>query len=181
MTYTDLKVWPEEVLKQICEPITEFDDSLKQVAADMNAVLQHFKGIGIAGPQVGFSKQIFLADLSALSKEEAKGCGYERPKFFVNPRLLSAEGESKQVEGCLSFPSFRQEVTRASKIIMEAEDIEGKTFTTEASGIYATVLQHEFDHLTGKTLYDWMGPVKRDLVKRKLGKFRKKLEAMRSL
>ena len=173
MKYDRLKFWPEESLKEHSTNVEVFDQALKETVSQMHKVLHQFRGIGIAAPQVGLNKKIFLVDLNALNKEEAAKCGYERPLTFINPVITNLQGESEIEEGCLSFPGVTQKVKRSAELTVSAQDVDGNFFEVNAKGIYATVIQHENEHLYGVTLYHHMSSLKRDIAKRKMQKFQK--------
>ncbi len=162
----NLVIWPNDTLSQKCSDVTQEEfgsNELKDLVASMFDIMHKNHGIGLAAPQVGLLKNVFVVDV---------GQSYDiKPKVFINPAIITqSDNKSSLDEGCLSFPAISQSVQRNKDILVEAKDIDGKTFQEKASNLYAHVLQHEYDHLVGKTIYSYMGAVKKDIVKRKIQK-----------
>ncbi|MHB2148861.1 peptide deformylase [Calditrichota bacterium LG25] len=147
----------DPVLRKVAEPITEFDDKLKNFAEDLIDVMHVEDGIGLAAPQIGISRQIIAVDASELEENEF-------PRVFVNPQILEASGEWVVEEGCLSIPGVREEVTRPETILLKFQDVEGESFTQEFSGWLSRILQHEIDHLNGILFVDRISPIRRNLL-----------------
>ncbi|MHB2152896.1 peptide deformylase [Caldithrix abyssi] len=147
----------DPVLRKVAEPITEFDDKLKNFAEDLIDVMHVEDGIGLAAPQIGISRQIIAVDASELVENEF-------PRVFVNPQILEASGEWVVEEGCLSIPGVREEVTRPETILLKFQDVEGESFTQEFSGWLSRILQHEIDHLNGILFVDRISPIRRNLL-----------------
>ncbi len=147
----------DPILRKIAEPITEFDDKLKQFAADLIEVMHVEDGIGLAAPQIGISQQILAVDASELVEGE-------HPRIFINPKILESSGEWVVEEGCLSIPGVREEVVRPETIKLQFQDEHGEEFTQEFSGWLARILQHEIDHLNGILFVDRISPVRRNLL-----------------
>lgn len=155
--------YPEAVLSQPGEPITEFDDELRKLVADMFETMYAAQGIGLAAPQVGISKRLTVIDLS-LGKE---------PKdklVLINPEITSREGRLYEEEGCLSFPEIREKVVRAAKVHIRAQDEYGKWFEMDGEELLSRAFQHEIDHLDGILFIFRMSPLKRNLNLRKIRK-----------
>ncbi len=130
----------DEVLHKKCEKITVFDDELKNLEEEMYKAMRKAEGIGLAGPQVGVTKRIFVIE---ISEEGIK-------QTFVNPEIIETSVETGMYnEGCLSLPGLEHEVERPLKVSICAQDIEGKPFTVNAEGLFARAIQHENDHLNG--------------------------------
>ncbi|APF19367.1 Peptide deformylase [Caldithrix abyssi DSM 13497] len=147
----------DPVLRKVAEPITEFDDKLKNFAEDLIDVMHVEDGIGLAAPQIGISRQIIAVDASELVENEF-------PRVFVNPQILEASGEWVVEEGCLSIPGVREEVTRPETILLKFQDVVGESFTQEFSGWLSRILQHEIDHLNGILFVDRISPIRRNLL-----------------
>lgn len=147
----------DPILRKVAEPITKFDEDLKQFARDMIDVMHVEDGIGLAAPQIGISKQIIAVDASELVEDEY-------PRVFINPEILESSGEWVVEEGCLSIPGVREEVTRPEKILLRFQDETGELFTEEYSGWLSRILQHEIDHLNGILFVDRISPVRRNLL-----------------
>ena len=125
-----------------------------------------YNGIGIASVQIGVPKQLFLL--------EAELCGDQkdsRPWAFINPEIIAVSDEKeKEDEGCLSFPGVYIPIERPIGARVRAQNLDGETFEIEGEGLLARAIQHEYDHLTGKVMTDFVGPLKRQLIKKKLKK-----------
>lgn len=155
--------YPEPVLSQPGEPVTEFDDELRKLVADMFETMYSAQGIGLAAPQVGISKRLTVVDLS-LGKE---------PKdklVLINPEIISSEGRLYEEEGCLSFPDIREKVVRAAKVRIRAQNEHGKWFEMDGEELLSRAFQHEIDHLNGILFIFRMSPLKRNLNLRKIRK-----------
>src|SRR5580658_9540628 len=155
--------YPEPVLSQPGEPVTEFNAELKKLAADMFETMYAAQGIGLAAPQVGISKRLTVIDL---------GMGKE-PKdklVLINPEIILSEGKLYEEEGCLSFPDIREKVVRAAKVRIRAQDEHGKWFEMAGEELLSRAMQHEIDHLDGVLFIFRMSPLKRNLNLRKIRK-----------
>jgi len=158
-----IRKYGDPVLETKAEPVTEFNEELKQLAADMFETMYANKGIGLAAPQVGVSKRLTVLDHSAGEDESAK-------LVLVNPEILVKEGVQIGEEGCLSIPGFREDVKRAYRVRVRAQDLEGNFFETEGEELLARAIQHEIDHLDGILFLQHLSLLKRDLIKRKIRK-----------
>jgi peptide deformylase len=156
--------FPDKRLRTKAKPVTVFDAALKQLAADMLETMYEAPGIGLAATQVNEHKQLLVLDVSEEKNE---------PLILVNARIVESEGSQTYQEGCLSVPGIFADVDRADRIRVEAQDIEGKPVTLEADGLLAVCIQHEMDHLVGKLFVDYLSPLKRELVRKKLEKQRR--------
>jgi peptide deformylase len=157
--------YPAPVLRQKAKPVTAFDDGLKTLADDMLATMYAEGGIGLAAPQVGRSIRLVVVDLNA-GEEDLPA----EPRVFVNPEILSRDGEVVTEEGCLSVPEFTAEVPRADHIRLRYRTLRGETREEDLHELGAVCLQHEIDHLQGKLFVDYLPPMKRQLVKKRLMK-----------
>jgi peptide deformylase len=156
--------FPDTRLRTRAQPVTDFDSALKQLAADMLETMYEAPGIGLAATQVNVHKQLIVLDVS-----EEK----DQPLILINPKIVEHEGSQTYQEGCLSVPGIFADVDRAERIRVEAQDTGGKAFTLEADGLLAICIQHEMDHLIGKLFVDYLSPLKRELVRKKLDKARR--------
>ncbi len=128
-----------EVLRQKSEPVTEFNEELQNLVADMFDTMEASKGVGLAGPQVGILKRIFVLE----ADDEIR-------RVFINPQIISTSQEvCDYEEGCLSIPNVWENITRPEKVTVQAFDEKGKLFTLDADGLLARIIQHENDHLDG--------------------------------
>ena len=166
MALLQVHEFPDTILQQHAMPVTVFDDKLRQLAADMLETMYEERGIGLAANQVAVLKQIVVVDVMAGDEDH----GQREPQVLVNPKIVAASGETAIEEGCLSVPEFRAEVSRAEKITVEYQDLEGQPQTLEADGLLAICLQHEFDHLRGRLFIDYLPPLKQRMVKKRLAK-----------
>lgn len=158
-----IRKYGDPVLETKAEPVTEFNGELKQLAADMFETMYANKGIGLAAPQVGVSKRLAVLDPSAGEDEAAK-------LVLVNPEILVREGVQIGEEGCLSIPGFREDVKRAYRVRVRAQDLDGNFFETDGEELLARAIQHEIDHLDGILFLQHLSLLKRDLIKRKIRK-----------
>jgi peptide deformylase len=155
--------YPESVLEQPGEPVTEFDDELRNFVADMFETMYASQGIGLAAQQVGVAKRVTVIDLS-LGKDPAEKL------VLINPEIIAQEGRQYEEEGCLSFPEIREKVVRAAKVRIRAQDENGKWFEMDGDELLARALQHEIDHLDGVLFIFRMSALKRSLNLRKIRK-----------
>ncbi|BFJ84024.1 peptide deformylase [Ruthenibacterium sp. CLA-JM-H11] len=146
----------DPILKKKCRPVTAFDDRLAQLLDDMRETLADANGYGLAGPQVGVMRRIFISiDERDLPEDGERPEDYETKYLeFINPEILSTEGEIMQYEGCLSFPGRNGAVRRPAKVKARAFDRNGNPFEIEAEGMLARCICHENDHLNGVTILD---------------------------
>jgi peptide deformylase len=155
--------YPEPVLSQPGEPVTEFNDELRGFVADMFEAMYAAKGIGLAAPQVAVSKRITVIDLS----------GGQDPKqklVLINPEVIEREGKQYEEEGCLSFPEIHEKVQRAAKVRVRAQDEYGKWFEMDGGELLSRAFQHEIDHLDGVLFIFRMSALKRDMILRRIRK-----------
>ncbi len=163
---------PDSVLRQISKPVEVFDGALKTLAADMFETMYDAPGIGLAAVQVGEPVRLLVIDLQ--EPEEDGGEPVKDPRVFVNPEILwHSESEVPYTEGCLSVPEQYAEVMRPDRIRARWHDIEGNAFEEEIDGLLAVCLQHEMDHLDGVLFIDHLSRLKREMVLKKLAKWRK--------
>jgi peptide deformylase len=158
--------YPEPVLSQPGEPVTEFDDELRKLVADMFETTYASKGIGLAAPQVGVSKRLLVIDLSL-------GQDPRQRLVLANPEIIFSEGKAYEEEGCLSFPDIREKVVRAAKVRIRAQDENGKWFEMDGDDLLSRCMQHEIDHVDGMLFIFRMSALKRDLNLRKIRKLQR--------
>ncbi len=163
---------PDPVLRQISRPVETFDEGLKTLVADMFETMYDAPGIGLAAVQVGEPIRLLVIDLQ--EPEEEGGEPVRDPKTFIHPEILwTSDEEIPYTEGCLSVPEQYAEVLRPDRIRAKWQDVEGKTYEEEIDGLLAVCLQHEMDHLNGVLFIDHLSRLKRDMVLKKLAKWRK--------
>ncbi|HEY7352199.1 MAG TPA: peptide deformylase [Terriglobales bacterium] len=154
------------VLEKPAEPVTEFGDELKKLVDDMFESMYEAKGVGLAAPQIGISKRLAVIDVTFKEDPNAK-------LVLANPQIIHKEGKQTQSEGCLSIPEFREQVTRANKVTVRAQDLNGEWFEKTGEELLARAFLHETDHLDGKLYIGHISALKRDLMKRKIRKLMK--------
>ncbi len=150
-----------DVLRKKAAPVQEIDQEIKDLVADMIATLKDANGLGLAAPQVGEAKRIFIVDLSPVDLTEDV-------RVFINPEIIEASGEITMEEGCLSFPGIFQKLTRPQRIRVKATDLTGSEFELEADGILARAILHEYDHLDGKLFIDYLSSLSRAMLSGRL-------------
>ena len=167
MPKLNILIYPDPRLRIKAEKVTKFDKSLENIVNNMFETMYSADGIGLAATQVDIHKQIVVMDLS----EERNS-----PKVFINPQFTVKDDKSLYscTEGCLSIPGFHEEISRPEKIIVNYQDINGKLITEEPEGLLTVCYQHEVDHLNGKLFVDYLSPLKRSRIKKKLEIERKK-------
>ena len=167
----------DKILREKAQPVTEFNDELKELANNMAETMRAADGLGIAGPQVGVPLRIFVIDFGYLDFVKAEEQGEKpksaefRPVAFINPEIVEKEGKIVYGEGCLSVPRYNADVERAEKIVCRYYDIEGKPQEIKASGLTAVAIQHENDHLDGVLFIDRISSLKRGIALKKVKKF----------
>jgi peptide deformylase len=164
--------YPDPRLRKRAAPVTRFDSELAHLIDDMFETMYAAPGIGLAATQVDAHQRLIVIDVSAEKNQ---------PMVFINPELTAREGAATTEEGCLSVPGVFDEIQRAAKVRVRAQDRFGETFERELEGVAATCLQHEMDHLEGKLFVDYLSDLKRERVRKKLEKDRKERAASRTL
>jgi peptide deformylase len=162
MIYSIVK-FGNPILERPTEPVTVFDEKLKKLVEDMFESMYQAKGVGLAANQIGINQRLAVIDISFKEDPAQK-------LVLVNPQIVAREGKAKLQEGCLSLPEFREDVTRASKVTLRAQDVEGNWFEQTGEELLARAFQHELDHLDGKLFINRISALKRDLIKRKIRK-----------
>lgn len=160
-----IRRYPDPILTTVAEPVTDFGPRLAQIVEEMFLTMYQERGVGLAAPQVGISKRIYVVN-----------CGDEQSPedeiALINPEVVSVEGEQWGDEGCLSFPGLLAKKRRPHKATMKAQDVNGEWFEVTGEGLLARALLHELDHLNGKIFVQ-------DLEPAEFVKLRKDLEQMK--
>ncbi|HSG81523.1 MAG TPA: peptide deformylase [Gemmatimonadota bacterium] len=164
----EVRLLGDPVLRQRADEVEQFDDELRRLAEDMLETMYESEGIGLAGPQVGVLKRLFVMDVREEDSEA---------RVVVNPVVVEAEGAERGEEGCLSLPGLIGTVERAARIVMEAQDLDGSPVRIEASGLTARCMLHETDHLDGILFIDRLSPIKRKLLLSKWKKLKREAAA----
>mgnify|MGYP001815821852 FL=1 len=168
MALLKIRHYPDPVLKKVAAPVTEFDESLRQLANDMAETMYAAPGVGLAAPQVGISKRLTVIDCSARDEDA-------QLLVLVNPEIIDQEGEACEEEGCLSVPEYYAKVSRSAKVSVRFQDLDEHTHTIEAEGLTAIACQHEIDHLDGILFVDHLSPLKRSIFRKKWKKIQEHL------
>jgi peptide deformylase len=166
---------PDPVLRQISKPVETFDAELKKLIADMFDTMYAAPGIGLAAVQVGVPIRLLVIDLQEPEDDDdPESPVIKQPRVFINPEILwHSDDEVPYTEGCLSVPEQYAEVMRPDRIRAKWQDADGKSYEEEIKGLLAVCLQHEMDHLEGILFIDHLSRLKRDMVLKKLAKWRK--------
>ena len=156
--------FPDPRLRTRAQPVTQFDAALGTLIDDMLETMYAAPGIGLAATQVDVHKRLIVIDISREHNE---------PLVLINPEILTREGEASTEEGCLSVPGIFDEIRRAAKIRLRAQDRDGTVFERDFDDILAVCIQHEMDHLEGKLFVDYLSDLKRERIRKRLDKERR--------
>lgn len=164
MARLNILEYPHPRLRIKAEPVAAVDEQIVQLVDDMFETMEAAQGIGLAASQVDVQKRVIVMDISEQRDE---------PRVYINPEIEVLEPDTiPYEEGCLSVPGFYEAVDRPSHVMIRALDREGNAFEEEAKGLLAVCIQHEIDHLEGKLFVDYLSPLKRDRIRKKLKKLR---------
>jgi peptide deformylase len=159
MSKLNIKVYPDKILRQKAKPIEKVGEKERKLAYDMIETMRSAQGVGLAGPQVGVSKRIIVAQDVDNNKAAL---------VFINPRIVKKKGRSRFCEGCLSVPDMTSDVMRPEKVVVEALNLDGVRISIDAKGLLARILQHEIDHLDGILFIDRVGFFRRKRIMSKI-------------
>ena len=162
MYMSDLKIliFPDPKLRKVAKKIDKFDKSLEMLSKNMLKTMYEAEGIGLAATQIDIHIRLVVMDLSEERNE---------PRVFVNPEYtILDKSPFTYEEGCLSIPGFNEEISRPSKILLKWQDLQGNFHEEKPDGIFTVCAQHEIDHLDGKLFVDYLSPIKRDRIRKKL-------------
>jgi len=166
MIYPIVK-YGQPVLEKPSAEVAEFDNpELHKLVEDMFESMYAARGVGLAAPQIGIGLRIAVIDVTT-GEDPAQRI------TLINPEIIDRQGSQTSEEGCLSIPTFREPVTRASKVTVRARDVKGAQFEVTGDDLLARALQHETDHLHGTLYISHISPLKRDLIRRKIRKLQK--------
>jgi peptide deformylase len=164
MAVRPVVIWPDPRLREPSVAIATIDDSVRQLYRDLCDSMYAENGLGMAALQLGDNRRMFVVEPKLAGRTEA-----DPPLCFINPEVVFTSDEQQDTEeGCLSFPDIYVKVKRPMRAKVRATDIDGNLFEVEGEALMARCLLHEFDHLTGKLLVDFVGPLKRQMIKKKL-------------
>ena len=169
MAARTILIWPDPNLLKVSEPIDVIDDSIHALVADLIDTMGTEPSAGIAAPQIGVQKRLFVVDIPPSDND---GNGTNGPEAFINPEILTTEGSFEWQEGCLSIPGERGTVKRFEKVRMRYQNLKGETCEIDAFGYLSGCFQHELDHLNGKLWIDYQSRLKRDMVRKKMMKLK---------
>lgn len=176
----EILTFPNPILREVSQPVTDFGPQLKTLAADMLETMYDAKGIGLAAPQVGELLRFLVVD---TRPQDDKGRRYKydemtelekavpQPLVLINPEIVKGYGKTTFDEGCLSIPTYFETVERFDKVLVKAQDVNGKEFQFETDGLLAICIQHEMDHLTGTLFIDHLSFLKSNKIKNQIKKF----------
>ncbi|RKD88472.1 peptide deformylase [Mangrovibacterium diazotrophicum] len=162
-----ITVYGEPLLRKVAKPIDKDYPGFDQLVKDMFETMYHSDGVGLAAPQIGLSIRMFVIDASAAADEEPELEGFK--KAFINPEIIEFKGDEWIMnEGCLSLPEIREDVSRPEFVKIKYYDENFVEHIEEYGGFAARVIQHEYDHLEGKLLIDYLSPLKKRMLKSRL-------------
>ena len=168
MTELSILLHPDVRLKKVSSPVTNIDETIKKLCLDMIETMYKYSGVGLAAPQVGVLKRVVVMDCSELDEKN--------PKILINPEIIwSSEEKFVFEEGCLSIPEIREKITRPAEVKVKFTNIDGSLYEDHFKDLWAICIQHEIDHLNGKLFIDYLGPIKRTFITKKMKKYKKEI------
>lgn len=159
MNLLDILLYPDQSLRKTAAPVDNVDGELDTLIGDMFTTMYEAPGIGLAATQVDVHRRVVVLDVSESGEE---------PLTLINPEILTEEGDVEMQEGCLSIPGIYENIKRRANIRVAAIDRDGNPFELDADGVLAVCIQHEIDHLDGKLFVDYLSPLKRDRIRKKM-------------
>ncbi|WP_198666013.1 peptide deformylase [Tropicimonas sp. IMCC34043] len=168
MALKNILIHPDPRLKKVCEPVADLTDELRMLADDMLQTMYDAPGVGLAAPQVGVISRLIVLDC-VKDPDSAP-----RPLIMFNPEVIAASEEKNTYEeGCLSIPEQYADVTRPAEVTVRWIDRDGTERQEDFDRLWATCVQHEIDHLNGVLFIDYLTPLKRQLITRKMQKLKR--------
>jgi len=166
MAVRPIVVWPDSRLREPTKAIAEITDEVRSLYRDLVDTMYAYEGVGIAAIQIGVPLKMFLVDARVAGQAEGTD-----PLAFINPEVVGLSGSRQRMdEGCLSFPGIYVPIERPGHAHLRAMGLDGKIFEAEGDELYGRCMQHEFDHLSGKLMVDFVGPLKKRMIKKRLEK-----------
>lgn len=165
----EIRQWPDPVLRQKTVAVSVFDAELEELARNMIETMRDASGIGLSANQVGDSRRLAVVEVPYIPGDKIQEY-LGKPIVLVNPYIIESEGSTLSVEGCLSIPDAQDTVRRFRAIKLRYQNLSGETIEMEAEGLMALCLQHEVDHLDGKTLIERASRLRKDIMIRRLKK-----------
>ena len=170
MALRNILIHPDPRLKKVAAPVAGVNDDLRRLADDMLETMYHAPGIGLAAPQVGLMDRLIVMD---CAKEDD---ATPEPMVLINPEVVwTSEARNVYEEGCLSIPEQYAEVERPTEVEVTWTDLDGQSRRERFDGLWATCVQHEIDHLDGKLFIDYLKPLKRQMITRKMQKLKREM------
>ncbi|MBE1300361.1 MAG: peptide deformylase [Alteromonadaceae bacterium] len=167
MAVLEVLRFPDERLRTVAKDVENVDDDIRSLVSDMFETMREEKGIGLAATQVNVHQRVIVMDVSE---------NQDNPMVFINPEIIEKDGVTISEEGCLSVPNNYAKVERAETVKVRALNEQGEQYEQEADGLLAICIQHEMDHLIGKLFVDYLSPLKRQRIRKKLEKEAKLLQ-----
>lgn len=164
MAILNILKYPDSVLKKKAKPVSEITGDIQRLIDDMAETMYAAPGVGLAAPQIGISVRVIVIDIN--SKEEGKGGLIS----LINPDIIEHSGDIAWEEGCLSVPDYTADIRRFERVVVKGLNRNGREEIVVGEGLLSIALQHEIDHINGILFIDRLGPIRRDLIKRKLRK-----------
>ena len=161
MAILNILHYPDARLHKVAAAVTQFDEELKKLVRDMAQTMYEAPGVGLAATQVNVHKQVIVIDTSET---------HDQLKVLINPRILQRDGIQVCEEGCLSVPGVYEEVERAEKVVVRAQDEQGAEYVMESEGLVAVCVQHEMDHLKGKVFVEYLSRLKQGRIRSRMEK-----------
>ncbi|MBI5497932.1 MAG: peptide deformylase [Deltaproteobacteria bacterium] len=175
MATREILIWPDKRLAQKCVAVADVNDDIRALARDMLESMYQANGVGLAAPQVGVLKRMVVIDLQGRDGAPSG----EPPLVLINPVFNDMQGELTWEEGCLSVPNEVGQVTRYARCVVDYTDLDGKPQRVTGEGLASVALQHECDHLEGKLFVDYLSPIKRNVIRRRMLKLKAERERNR--
>lgn len=171
--------YPDPILREVCDPIVDLNDSLRELGNNMLETMYLGRGIGLAAPQVGLTYRVFVMD---VRPQESPGrykpheltvleSELDFPVVIFNPEIRVKEGETEYEEGCLSLPTYFDRVKRAEYVEVDGMDLDGNPLTIKTDGLASICIQHELDHLNGVLFIDHLSLVRANRIKNRIRKY----------
>ena len=161
MAILNILHYPDARLHKVAAAVTQFDNELKKLVRDMAQTMYEAPGVGLAATQVNVHKQVIVIDTSET---------HDQLKVLINPRILQRDGIQICEEGCLSVPGVYEEVERAEKVVVRAQNEQGAEYVMESEGLVAVCVQHEMDHLKGKVFVEYLSRLKQVRIRSRIEK-----------
>jgi len=168
----EIVIWPDPILKQVGTPVTQFDEVLRTLVADMFETMYASDGVGLAAPQVRVLKNLIVLDTRPRQPDST-------PVAMINPVILKKEGSLVYSEGCLSLPGEFEDVERATNIRVKYQDVDGTEHEIDCDGLLSIAVQHEADHLLGIVFPDHISALKRELVRKRMKRLKANMAAQK--